>query len=184
MFFKSKLFGFSEGAYRDYVTSFYSALKISKLSDLFKHKIAKIVLRHFRDNLPPLIPHLFTKTCKISSRATRALNDLNTTLYVPRYCTDRLRRCIKNQRVKIWNDILTEIKNKSFNHFKRQYKNYLLKQYSFFFLKSLSCMSPHSMNVILCPFSNSYFCLFWVDGWLEDRNVHWQPFAWCSILPE
>ena len=41
------------GAYRDHVTLFYSALKTFKLHDLFKHKVAKTVFRHFQNNLPP-----------------------------------------------------------------------------------------------------------------------------------
>ena len=117
------------GAYRDHITPFYSALKTVKLSDIFKHEVAKTVFRHLRNNLPPLISHLFTKTSEISSRNTRLSNDPSTTLYIPRYHTARLQRCIKYQGVKIWNNIPTEIKNKSFNYFKRHYKNYLLNQH-------------------------------------------------------
>ena len=103
-----------------------------ELHDLLKHKVTKLYFAIFRNNLPPLISHLFTKTSKIFSRITRSSTDPNTTLYILRYRTARLQRCIKYQGVKIWSDIPTKIKNRSFNHFKCPYKNYLLNQYWFF----------------------------------------------------
>ena len=35
-------------------------------------------------------------------------------------------------------------------------------------------MSPHSVNIILCCFSKSYFRLLWVAAWPEDRKVYLQ----------
>ena len=137
------------GAYRHHVTLFYSALKTFKLYDLFKHEVAKTVFCHFQNNLPPLISHSSTKASEISSKNIRSSNDPNTIRYISRYRIAKLQRCIKYQGVKIWKNIPTEIKNKSFNHFKRNHKKLFIEPIlvCLFFLQSLSYMLPYSMSI-------------------------------------
>jgi len=118
------------GSYRDHATPFYYKLKILKLPDLYKLETAKVDYRHFQKNLPPLISNLFTKTNEVSTRSTRSSNPYNkTTLYIRRYPTVRLQKCIKYQGVKIWNEIPSHISDKTFTSFKQHLKNYLLNQY-------------------------------------------------------
>ena len=83
------------------MTPYHSALKILKLHDLFKPEVTKTAFCHFRNNLPPLISHLFAKASKISSKNARSSNDPNTTLYIPKYRTARLQQCIQYEGVKI-----------------------------------------------------------------------------------
>ena len=110
------------GSYRGDSTPFHSNLKILKL------ETAKLVFRHLQNNLTPLILSLFIKTNDISVRHTRFSNPFNSlNLYIPKYhsARSRLQRCIRYQGVKIWNDIPSEIKNKTFNLLKRNYKKCL-----------------------------------------------------------
>ena len=62
------------------------------------------------------------------------------------YLTARLQRCIKYQG-KNRNDIVTGIKNISFNHCKRHYKNYLLQHYKFLFF--FYSRSPTCRHILL-----------------------------------
>ena len=118
-------------SYRKRLTSYYSNLKILKLPDLLKLKTAKLVFRHLQNNLPPLISNLFINTSDISVRHTRSSNSFNSpSLYILVLKNDsaRLQRCILHQGVKIWNDISSDIKNKTYNFLKRNYKKHLLNQ--------------------------------------------------------
>ena len=118
------------GSYREHSTPYYSNLKILKLPDLLKLETAKLVFRHLQNTLPPLISNLFIKTSDISVRHTRSSNpSISFSLYIPKYQFARLQRCIRYQGAKIWNDILSDIKNKTYNFLKRNYKKYLLNQY-------------------------------------------------------
>ena len=49
------------------------------------------------------------------------------TLHIPLYKTSQSQRCIKYQGIKIWNEILIQIQNISYNVFKYEFKKYLLK---------------------------------------------------------
>ena len=118
------------GSYREHSTPYYSNLKILKLPNLLKLETAKLVFRHLQNTLPPLIFNLFIKTSDISVRHTRSSNPSNSlSLYIPKYQSARLQRCIRYQGVKIWNDIPSDIKNKTYNFLKRNYKKYFLNQY-------------------------------------------------------
>ena len=102
------------GSYREHSTPYYYNLKILKLPDLLKLETAKLVFRHLQNTLPPLISNLFIKTSDISVRHTRSSNPSNSlSLYIPKYQSARLQRCIRYKGVKIWNDIPSDIKNKS-----------------------------------------------------------------------
>ena len=118
------------GSYREHSTPYYHNLKILKVPDLLKLETAKFAFRHLQNNLPPLIFNLFIKTSDISVRHTRSSNPSNSlSLYIPKYHSARLQRCIRYQGVKIWNYIPLDIKNKTYNFLKRNYKKYLLNQY-------------------------------------------------------
>ena len=86
-----------DGSSLESPTKFYNKFSILKLQDLFKIEVAKIVNAHFTDNL---LSKIFTLTKNIS-RATTATESSRNTLYIPRYSTIRLQRCIKYQGVKI-----------------------------------------------------------------------------------
>ena len=116
------------GSSLDNPTKFFNKFSTLKLNDLFKLEVAKIVHSHFTGNLPPKISKLFTLTKNIS-RATRATESSCNNLYVPRYSTTRLQRCIKYQGVTVWNNMPSETQNSSARLFKSKYKNYLRLNY-------------------------------------------------------
>ena len=126
-----------KSCYQDHVSSFYSSLKILKMTDLFKLEIAKIVNSHFQNcipffstKLPPLLSHLFFKINNISTKTTKSSYPTKSSLlYIPKFQFSKLKRNIMYQRVRISNETPLEIRSKNFNQFKLQYKNYLLKQY-------------------------------------------------------
>jgi len=79
------------GNYRDHATQFYAKLKILKISNLFKHEVAKAVFQHYRQNLPPLLSNFFTKCNQISLKSARASDpNNNLTLHIPLYRTSKL----------------------------------------------------------------------------------------------
>ena len=100
------------GSYCEDSTPFYSNLKILKL------ETGKLLSRHLQNNLTPLISSLFIKTNSISVRHTRFSNPSNSlNLCIPKHYSIRFRlpRCIRYQRMKIWNDNPSDIKNKTSN---------------------------------------------------------------------
>ena len=111
-------------------TKFFNKFSILKLNDLFEMEAATIVHSHFTNNLPSKLSNLFTQTKNICSRANRTTESSRNTLYIPRYSTTRLQRCIKYQGVKIWNNIPPEMQNSSARLFKNKYKKYLLQNHN------------------------------------------------------
>ena len=77
---------------------------------------------------PTPFSNFFQKTNQVSNRSTK-LSVEQDNLYIPRYCNNRLQRCIKCQGVKIWNLIPKEIKKSTYNIFKNNYKKYLFSLY-------------------------------------------------------
>ena len=64
----------------------------------------------------------FLKSTELSNRATRQSTD-NTHLSIPRYCTNKVRKCFNYQGVKVWNSsIPQEIRSFSFRKFILHYK--------------------------------------------------------------
>ena len=63
-----------DGKKSDHVTPYYSKLNILKLQHLCKHEVVKYGFRFSRDNRPPTLQHLFSKTSEISFRNTRSSN--------------------------------------------------------------------------------------------------------------
>ena len=117
------------GSSLDNPTKFFNKFSILKPNDLFELEVAKIAHAHFTGNLPPKLFKLFTLTKNITSRATRATESSCNELYIPRYSTTRLQRCIKYQGVTIWNYIPSEIQNSSARLFKSKFKIYLRLNY-------------------------------------------------------
>ena len=102
-----------DGKKSDHITSYYSKLNVLNLQNLYKHEITKIAFWFSRDNLPPTLQHLFSKTSEIISfRNTKSSTNIYN-LYIPRYTTSRIQKSIKYQRVKIWNKVLPNLKNRS-----------------------------------------------------------------------
>ena len=113
--------------YRDEVKLFYNQFKVLQIDDLLKYEIAKFVHCNIINKTPHSFCIYFCKTAEHSSRVTRQSSD-NPNLYIPRYRTNKLQRCIKYQGVKIRNSIPQKIRVLSYKRFKIQYKNFLLKQ--------------------------------------------------------
>ena len=113
--------------YRDEVKLFSNQFRILQIDDLLKDEIAKFVHCNITNKSPNSFRKYFCKTAEYSSRVTRQSSD-NSNLYIPRYRTNKLQRCIKYQGVKIWNSIPQKIKVLFYERFKIQYKNFLLNQ--------------------------------------------------------
>ena len=113
--------------YRDEVKLFYNQFKILQIDDLLKYEMAKFVHCNITNKTPNSFRNRFCKTAEYSSRVTRELSD-NSNLYIPRYRTNKLKRCIKYQGVKIYYSIPQKIRVISYKRFKIQYKNFLLNQ--------------------------------------------------------
>ena len=113
--------------YRDEVKLFYNQFRILQIDDLLKCEIAKFVHCKITNKTPNSFRNYFCKTAEYSSRVTRQSSD-NSNLYIPRYRTNKLQRCIKYQGVKIWDSIPQKIRVLSYNRFKIQYKNFLLNR--------------------------------------------------------
>ena len=61
----------------DHATPFYSKLKILKIPELYKHKVAKLVFHHYHQRLPPLLSNLYIKTNEVSQKCTRSSSTAN-----------------------------------------------------------------------------------------------------------
>ena len=119
-----------DGTARESPTPFYRQLKILKLTDLYKFKIAKLIHDFLRDKLPSssVFSHLFQKSLQISHRFTRCNSNKNK-LHIPFYRTNRLQRSIRYQRVSMWNSIPMEIQNLPKHSFTIKLKKYLVQLY-------------------------------------------------------
>ena len=95
--------------YRDQVKLFYDQFRILQIDDLLKYEIAKFVHCNITNKTPNSFRYYFCKTAEYSSRVTRQSSDYSN-LYIPRYRTNKLQRCIKYQGVKIWNSIPQKIR--------------------------------------------------------------------------
>ena len=98
------------------------------IHDAFKHEVAKFIHNCNKTLNPTPFLNYFKKTHQVLIRHTRQSEDKDN-LYIPKYRSNRLQRCIKYQAVKIWYNIPSEIKRHSFNAFKFRFKQYLLSQH-------------------------------------------------------
>ena len=112
------------GSYRDKASPCYSD---TKTLNLYKLEIGKFVHAHFQNKIPQKISKFFTLTRDISLRSTRSTQQTKTRLYIPRYPTSRLQKCIKYQGVTIWNQIPPEIQSAFSKLFKSKFKKHLLQ---------------------------------------------------------
>ena len=113
--------------YREEVKLFYNQFRILQIDDLLKHEIAKFVHCNITNKTPNSFRNYFCKTAEYSSRVKKQSSD-NSNLYIPRYRTNKLQRCIKYQGVKIWNSIPQKTRVLSYDRFKIQNKSFLLNQ--------------------------------------------------------
>ena len=114
--------------YRSSAKPLFRQLNILTIQDTFKLEVAKFVYNCNKRLSPTPFFNFFKRTDQISVRHTRLSNNKDS-LYIPKYRSNRLQRCIKYQGVKIWNNIPTDIKKLSFNSFKSKFKDYLVSQY-------------------------------------------------------
>ena len=117
------------GLPRDRATPFYYKLNILKLSDLLKLEIEKFVHAHFNNKLPFTLSGYFSLTSEVYQKNTSSTLSRTNCLYIPRFRTNRLQKCIRYQGVKIWNDIPPEIRTTSPILFKKRYKKHLIEFY-------------------------------------------------------
>ena len=82
---------------------------------------------HFSNKLPSPLSNYFTLTSQVSHKSTRLTQTKKKLLYIPRYSTNRLQRCIKYQGVKIWNDIPLAFKIPRQNYLKPNSRNISFK---------------------------------------------------------
>ena len=114
--------------FRDNALPLYKEYKVMRLDDLYAYKTAKFVCCCLQKEVPTPFLNYFTKVCETTQRTTRqSIDELR--LHIPRYPTNRLRRSIKYQGVKVWNAIPKEIKSLKFKEFKVKFKEYLLSKY-------------------------------------------------------
>ena len=109
------------------VTPLYFELGILKFNELLKFEIGKLMHRHSHKLLPPGISSLFTDLSTIHSRQTRS--QIQKSLYISKFSTQRCQRSIKFQGTKIWNSFSPEFKILSFRKFKSRFKNQLIAIY-------------------------------------------------------
>ena len=114
--------------YHDSAKPILVNLQILQIDDLFKIEIAIFVFKWNRNSVPIFFSNFFKKTSDVSKRITRQ-STKSSNLYYPRYRSNRLRRSIKYQGVKVWNSIPENIKKLSENLFKKQLKEYFLPRY-------------------------------------------------------
>ena len=112
------------GLLRDKATPFYSQLGILKLTDLFKLEVGKLVHANFKNKLPASLSDYFILTSEVSQKNTRSTQPRRNCLYIPRYASNRMQKCIRFQGVKIWNGIPSDIQNSSYNSFKIRFKEH------------------------------------------------------------
>ena len=82
----------------------------------------------FHNKLPNVLKTKFIKLTNIYSHETRKSNQSNYFLS----CINKIacQHKLNYRGVKLWNEIKDELKNKSFNQFKKQFKNLLINTYA------------------------------------------------------
>ena len=115
--------------YLDDAIPIYKNLKILQIEDLFRYETAKFVFSCISKQAPKPFSNYFLNINDVAYRTTRhSIDNLN--LYIPRYQTNRLQRCIKYQGVKVWNSIPKELKSLEFKAFKTRLKELIISNYN------------------------------------------------------
>ena len=83
------------GLLRDGAFSFYSQLGILKHLYLFKLEVGKFVHAHFTNELPPSLSEYFILTSEVSQKITDLTQPRRNCLYIPRYASNRMQKCIR-----------------------------------------------------------------------------------------
>ena len=93
-----------------------------------KSELGLSVYYRFKDTLPPYsIQQFLRQTKRTSPVKTRLQATCN--YWIPHYRTSKLQRSIKYQGVKIWNDIIDDIKSSSVRSFNQKLKLHFLEKY-------------------------------------------------------
>ena len=82
----------------------------------------------FHNKLPNVFKTKFIKLINIHSHETRKPNQTN--YFLSRVNKIAWQHKLNYRGVKLWNEIKDELKNKSFNQFKKQFKNLLINTYA------------------------------------------------------
>ena len=115
--------------YLDDAIPIYKNLKILQIEDLFRYETAKFVFSCISKQAPKPFSNYFLNISDVAQRTTRhSIDNLN--LYIPRYRTNRLQRCIKHQGVKVWNSIPKKLKSLEFKAFKTRLKELIISNYN------------------------------------------------------
>ena len=110
-----------------HVTHLYKKLELSKLHDLYKSEIAKIMHKLFNNKLPPTLKSRFVKTDMLHAHETRSVKQSN--YFLPRVNKSVCQNSIAFCGAKMWNEIDNDLKNQNFRVFKKHFKLKLLEQY-------------------------------------------------------
>ena len=92
----------------DHVTSSYKSFMILKNYDLYKLEIATLMHKHDDSKLPSAFDGQFGKPSNVHRYSTRS--NQNHTYYIPKFRSVRLQKSFRYTGVKIWNNIVKEIK--------------------------------------------------------------------------
>ena len=111
-----------------HVTFLYKKLNFLKLKDVYNLELGKFIHKLFHNKLLNVFKTKFIKLINIHSHETRKSKQSNHFLSRVNKiaCQYKLNYC----GVKLWNEIKDELKNKSFNQFKKQIKNLLINTYA------------------------------------------------------
>ena len=99
--------GISGSHYQAETNPIYHQLKVLKIKDLYKYEVTQFVFSCLKNKAQNFFSKYFTRTNQVSSRHTRQ-SLRNNKLYIARYCSNKLQRCMKYQGVKIREQILNE----------------------------------------------------------------------------
>ena len=111
-----------------HVTFLYKNLNFLKLKDVYKLELAKFMHKLFQYKLPNVFKTKFIKLINVHSHETRKSNQSN--YFLSRVNKIACQHKLNYREVKLWNEIKDELKNKSFNQFKKQIKNLLIYTYA------------------------------------------------------
>ena len=111
-----------------YVTFLYKKLNFLKLKDVYTLELAKFMHKLICNKLSNVFKTKFIKLINVHSHKTRKSNQSN--YFLSRVNKISCQHKLNYRGVKLWNEIRDELKNKSFDQFKKQIKNLLINTYA------------------------------------------------------
>ena len=145
----------------------YHKLGILKLPELYTLEIAKLMQQYSHHTLPQPFSTFFTPFSPVHERFTRAKTENK--VYFPKFSTACFQKSFKYEGAKIWNSILTEIRQLTFHKFKIEYKKkniwkLLLICHTLYHHHNRWASNFLKNNVALSD------CSFRVTAWLKDQK--------------